>query len=215
MAEDLTTQERPDAEAQERPRRGELLTLDVESLAYGGKGIARRNGYVVFVAGALPGDRVRAEVTKAKRGYAEASAIELIRESPDRVPPRCDHGGEPCPGAPWQSLPYDQQLRHKQSQVEDALVRLGGLEGFELEEIEPAVERWRYRNKLEYSFGERDGELVLGFHPRGRWDLVVDAEDCQLASERNNQLREPDPRLGGDRRAARLRPPLGRTGIAP
>jgi 23S rRNA (uracil1939-C5)-methyltransferase len=174
---------------QDRPRRGEQLTLDVESLAYGGKGIARRNGFVVFVAGALPGDRVRAEVTKAKRGYAEASAVDLLRESPDRVPARCDHGGEPCPGAPWQSLPYEEQLRHKQSQVSDALTRLGGLEGFELEEIEPAIERWRYRNKLEYSFGERDGELVLGFHARGRWDLVVDAEDCQLASERNNARR--------------------------
>jgi 23S rRNA (uracil1939-C5)-methyltransferase len=188
MAQNLGTQER-EPHHQERPRRGELLTLDVESLAYGGRGIARRNGYVVFVAGALPGDRVRAEVTKAKRGYAEASAVDLVRESPDRVPPRCDHGGEPCPGAPWQSLPYEEQLRHKQSQVEDALVRLGGLEGFELEPIEPAVERWRYRNKLEYSFGERDGELVLGFHARGRWDLVVDAEDCQLASERNNARR--------------------------
>jgi 23S rRNA (uracil1939-C5)-methyltransferase len=174
---------------EERPKRGEQLTLDVESLAYGGRGIARRNGYVVFVAGALPGDRVRAEVTKAKRGYAEASTVDLLRESPDRVPPRCDHGGEPCPGAPWQSLPYQEQLRHKHSQVEDALVRLGGLEGFDLEPIEPAAERWRYRNKLEYSFGERDGELVLGFHARGRWDLVMDAEDCQLASERNNAHR--------------------------
>jgi 23S rRNA (uracil1939-C5)-methyltransferase len=174
---------------QERPARGELLTLDVESLAYGGKGVARRNGYVVFVSGGLPGDRVTAQVTKAKRGYAEASATEIIRESPDRVAPRCDHGGEPCPGAPWQGLAYEEQLRHKQTQVEDALVRLGGLEGFELEPIEPAVERWRYRNKLEYSFGEREGELVLGFHARGRWDLIVDAEDCQLASERNNALR--------------------------
>jgi 23S rRNA (uracil1939-C5)-methyltransferase len=174
---------------QERPARGELLTLDVESLAYGGKGVARRNGYVVFVAGALPGDRVTAEVTKSKRSYAEAQARKIVRESPDRVPPRCDHGGEPCPGAPWQGLAYEEQLRHKQSQVEDALIRLGGLAGFELEPIEPAVERWRYRNKLEYSFGERDGELVLGFHARGRWDLVVDADDCQLASERNNQKR--------------------------
>jgi 23S rRNA (uracil1939-C5)-methyltransferase len=173
----------------ERPARGELLTLDVESLAYGGKGVARRNGYVVFVSGGLPGDRVTAEVTKAKRGYAEASAKEILRESPDRVPPRCDHGGEPCPGAPWQGLAYEEQLRHKQTQVEDALVRLGGLEGFELDPIEPAVERWRYRNKLEYSFGERDGEVVLGFHARGRWDLIVDAEDCQLASERNNARR--------------------------
>jgi 23S rRNA (uracil1939-C5)-methyltransferase len=174
---------------QERPARGELLTLDVESLAYGGKGIARRNGYVVFVSGALPGDRVTAEVTRAKKGYAEASTKEIVRESPDRIPPRCDHGGEPCPGAPWQGLAYEEQLRHKQTQVQDALVRLGGLEGFELEPIEPAVEQWRYRNKLEYSFGERDGELVLGFHARGRWDLIVDADDCQLASERNNARR--------------------------
>jgi 23S rRNA (uracil1939-C5)-methyltransferase len=173
----------------ERPRRGELLTLDIESLAYGGRGIGRRNGYVVFVAGALPGDRVKAEVTKAKRGYAEALAVDLLRESPDRVPTRCDHGGEPCPGAPWQSLPYEQQLSHKHSQVEDALSRIGHLEDFGLEQIEPAIEQWRYRNKLEYSFGEREGELVLGFHARGRWDLVVDAEDCQLASERNNACR--------------------------
>ncbi|HEY6771325.1 MAG TPA: 23S rRNA (uracil(1939)-C(5))-methyltransferase RlmD [Solirubrobacterales bacterium] len=189
MAPDLGTQQQQAGPAQDRPRRGEQLTLDVESLAYGGRGIARRNGYVVFVAGALPGDRVLAEVTKSKRGYAEASAVELVRESPDRLPPRCDHGGEPCPGAPWQSLPYEEQLRHKQSQVSDALTRLGGLEGFDLEEIEPAVEQWRYRNKLEYSFGEREGELVLGFHARGRWDLIVDAEDCQLASERNNARR--------------------------
>ncbi len=181
MAEETATQQ--------RPARGELLTLDVESLAYGGKGVARRDGYVVFVDGGLPGDRVTAEVTKAKRGYAEASAREIVRESPDRVPSRCDHGGEPCPGAPWQGLAYEEQLRHKQSQVEESLTRLGGLGGFELQPIEPALERWRYRNKLEYSFGERGGELVLGFHARGRWDLVVDAEDCQLASRRNNAKR--------------------------
>ena len=188
MAQEISS-DRPAHRMQERPRRGELLDLDVESLAYGGKGVARLNGYVVFVAEALPGDRVRAEVTKAKRGYAEASTREIVRPSPDRLPPRCDHGGEPCPGAPWQSLPYEQQLHHKQSQVRDALVRLAGLDGFELEKIDPAIERWRYRNKLEYSFGDRDGELVLGFHARGRWDLVIDAEDCQLASERNNARR--------------------------
>jgi 23S rRNA (uracil1939-C5)-methyltransferase len=178
-----------DTATQQRPARGELLTLDVESLAYGGKGVARRDGYVVFVAGALPGDRVRAEVTRAKRGYAEASTTEIVQPSPDRVPPRCDHAGEPCPGAPWQGLAYEEQLRQKHSQVEDALVRIGHLSGFEVEPIEAAVERWRYRNKLEYSFGERDGELVLGFHARGRWDVIVDAEDCQLASERNNARR--------------------------
>src|SRR5918999_3263897 len=172
-----------------RPKRSEELTLDVETLAYGGRGIARRNGYVVFVRGALPGDRVRASVTKAKRDFAEAEALEILRPSADRVPPPCDHGGEPCPGAPWQELPYELQLFHKERQVADALSRIGHLEGFELEPIEPAVERWRYRNKLEYSFGEREGETVLGFHARGRWDLVVAAEDCLLASEENNAER--------------------------
>src|SRR5687767_4493431 len=97
-----------------RPARGESLLLEIDSLAYGGKGIARRNGYVVFVTGALPGDRVRAEVTRAKRAYAEARTVEIVQPSADRVPERCDHGGEPCPGAPWQALPYEEQLRHKQ-----------------------------------------------------------------------------------------------------
>ncbi len=173
----------------QRPRRGDSLTLEIESLAFGGKGVARDNGYVVFVAGALPGDRVRAEVTKSKRSYAEARALELLEPSADRVPDRCYHGGEPCPGAPWQGLAYEEQLRHKAEQVSDSLTRLGGLEGFELEPIEPAERRWRYRNKLEYSFGEHEGELVLGFHARGRWDRVVDAEDCLLASEANNRER--------------------------
>ena len=172
-----------------RPRRGELLEVEIDSLAYGGRGIARAEGYVVFVTGALPGDRVRAEITKAKRRFAEANTVELLRPSADRIAERCFHEGEPCPGAPLQSLPYERQLAYKHEQVDDALRRIGGLDGFELEEIEPAVEEWRYRNKLEYSFGERDGELVLGSHVRGRWDLIVGVEDCHLASEAANAAR--------------------------
>ena len=170
-------------------KRGELLTLDIDSLAYGGRGVARRDGYVVFVAGGLPGDQVRAEVTKAKRQFAEAQTVELLRPSPDRVPDRCQHAGEACPGAPWQGLDYERQLSTKRDQVDDALRRIGELEGYELEPIEPAVEHWRYRNKLEYTFGDRDGELVLGFHARGRWDRVVGVEDCLLASEPGNAAR--------------------------
>jgi 23S rRNA (uracil1939-C5)-methyltransferase len=174
----------------ERPaKRNELLTLEIESLAYGGRGVARRDGYVVFVSGALPGDQVRAEVTKAKRQFAEARTVEMLRPAADRVPDQCVHGGEPCPGAPWQGLPYELQLQTKQQQVSDALRRIGELEGFELEPIEPAVEAWRYRNKLEYSFGQDDGELVLGFHARGRWDRVIGVEDCMLASEAGNAAR--------------------------
>jgi len=122
-----------------RPRAGDELVLEIDSLAQGGRGVARADGYVVFVSGGLPGDRVRARLTKAKRGFAEATAVELINPSPDRVPDRCTHEGEPCPGAPWQGLPYERQLQEKASQVDEALRRLGGLDGFELEPIVPAV----------------------------------------------------------------------------
>ena len=161
-----------------RPQRGDELELRIDSLAYGGAGVARLDGYVVFVRDAVPGDRVRALVTKRKRAYAEARAIEVLEPSPERVAPRAGH-----PGAPWQVLPYERQLEVKQEQVDDALTRIGRLEGYELEEIVPAAETWRYRNKLEYSFGTGDaGELVCGFHAPGRWDLIVPLEDCLLAS---------------------------------
>lgn len=183
----MATEQRDSAR---RPAREEELVLEVESLAQGGRGVARRNGYVVFVAGALPGDRVRAEVTKPRRRYAEARATALLRASPDRVPERCRHGDEPCPGSAWQGLPYELQLEHKSELLADALARIGRLEGFELEPIEAAVAPWRYRNKLEYSFGADGGGLALGFHAPGRWDRIVDADDCLLASEANNRARE-------------------------
>jgi 23S rRNA (uracil1939-C5)-methyltransferase len=180
-----------------RPRKGDVLELDVADLAHGGAGVARHDGYVVFVAGGLPGDRVRAEVEKARRDFAHARVTELVRASDDRVPERCDHAGAGCPGSPWQGLRYERQLEHKERQVGDALRRLGGLEGVTIEPIVPAVEQWRYRNKLEYSFGETSeadgddalGRLALGFHARGRWDRIEDARDCMLASERCNAVR--------------------------
>jgi 23S rRNA (uracil1939-C5)-methyltransferase len=169
-----------------RPRTGQELELEIDSLAQGGRGVARTNGYVVFVAGALPGDRVRARLVKAKRAFAEAKTVELLRPSPERVADRCMHDGEPCPGAPWQGLPYERQLAEKQSQVDDALRRIGGLDGFELEQVEPAVEQC---NKLEYSFGAREHGIGLGFHRRGSWSEVVDVDDCLLASQANNAAR--------------------------
>jgi 23S rRNA (uracil1939-C5)-methyltransferase len=168
-----------------RPQRGDRLDLRIESLAYGGAGVARHGGYVVFVRDAMPGDRVRAEVTKRKRAYAEARAVEVLEPSPERIAPVADH-----PGAPWQVLPYERQLEVKAEQVDDALRRIGRLEGYELEPIVPAVERWRYRNKLEYSFGAGpDGALMCGFHAPGSWEDIVHVEDCLLASERGNAAR--------------------------
>ncbi len=171
--------------SQARPSRGDELELTIDSLAHGGNGVARRDGYVVFVAGAVPGDRVRAVVGKAKRAYAEARAVEVLEPSPDRIEPAAHH-----PGAPWQVLPYERQLEIKADQVREALERIGKLEAFELEPIIPAVEQWRYRNKLEFSFGSgAGGELVCGFHAPGRWDEIVPMEVCLLGSERADALR--------------------------
>jgi len=169
-----------------RPALGDVLELRIESLAFGGEGVARTaEGYVVFVAGGFPGDLVRARVHDRKRSYAHARAAELLEPGPDRVAPLAEH-----PGAPWQVLRYERQLEVKQAQVEDALRRLGGLEDFELDPIVAAQERWRYRNKLEYSFGTSPhGELVCGFHAPGSWERIEPLEDCLLASERGNQAR--------------------------
>jgi 23S rRNA (uracil1939-C5)-methyltransferase len=186
------------AKRAERPHRGDLLELAVERLAHGGAGVARRDRYVVFVEGAFPGERVRAEVFRAKRDYANARAVEILEPSPDRVETRCDHEGGECPGSPWQPLRYERQVQYKHELVEDALRRIGGFEEFEMEPIVPAVDPWRYRNKMEYTFGPpagkpaggfAEGRLRLGFHARGRWDTVNDARDCMLASERNNAVR--------------------------
>jgi 23S rRNA (uracil1939-C5)-methyltransferase len=177
-----------------RPQRGDELELRIESLAFGGEGVARLGdgGYVVFVAGAIPGDLVRAVVYKRKRSYAHARTIEVLEPSAERIEPIAHH-----PGVPWQVLPYERQLLIKREQVGDALRRIGRLDDFELEPIIPAVEQWRYRNKLEYSFGEavgdgdgRSGELVCGFHASAGGNRVEQMEDCLLASERGNLARE-------------------------
>jgi 23S rRNA (uracil1939-C5)-methyltransferase len=171
-----------------RPERGQELELTIDSLAFGGEGVARmgEHGYVVFVAGAIPGDRVRAVVYKRKRSYAHARTVEVLEPSPERIEPRAAH-----PGVPWQVLPYERQLEIKQQQVGEALRRIGHLEDFELQEIVPAVQQWRYRNKLEYSFGMGpEGELLCGFHASAGGNRVEAIEDCLLASEQGNLARE-------------------------
>jgi 23S rRNA (uracil1939-C5)-methyltransferase len=169
-----------------RPRNGEHLELSVDSLAFGGAGVARLDGYVVFVSGALPGDRVRAEVIKSKRAFAQARTVDVLEPGPDRIEPLAPGH----PGASWQVLRYERQLEVKQEQVDEALRRIGGLDGFALESIVPAQEQWRYRSKVEYSFGlDDDGELVCGFHAQGRFDRIEPIADDMLASEAVNALR--------------------------
>jgi 23S rRNA (uracil1939-C5)-methyltransferase len=169
--------------------KGEELVLAIDSLAYGGNGVARLNGFVVFVRRGLPGDTVRARVTRVKGNHAEAEAVQLLDPGPARVEAPCDHFGS-CGGCRLQDLAYEAQLEAKETQVRDALERLGGLAGVPLEPIVPAVEQFGYRNKLEWSFTQTPAGPALGFHRAGRWDEVLEIERCHIATPVGNAIRE-------------------------
>ncbi len=168
--------------------KGDELELQVDSLAYGGNGVARLNGFVVFVRRGLPGDTVRARVTKVKRGYAEAIATEVVRAGAPRVDAPCAHYPA-CGGCRVQDLAYAAQIASKADQVRDALVRLGGIADPPLEAIVPAASIFHYRNKLEYSFTQTPAGPALGFHKAGRWDEVLEIEKCWLTTDLGNAIR--------------------------
>ena len=164
------------------------LELTIDSLAYGGNGVARLNGFVVFVRRGLPGDRVRARVTKVKRNHAEALATEILEPGSARVDAPCAHYPA-CGGCRFQDLAYEAQLDAKSGQIRDAFTRLGGLPDPPLEEIVPAASVFHYRNKLEYSFTQDEDGPTLGFHRAGRWDEVLEIEQCWLTTDLGNAVR--------------------------
>jgi 23S rRNA (uracil1939-C5)-methyltransferase len=169
-------------------RKGEELELHIDSLAYGGNGVGRHDGFVVFARGGLPGDTVRARVTKVKRGFAEGVVTELVAPSGARVEAPCRHFGV-CGGCRFQDLAYEVQLAEKERQVRDALVRIGRFAEPPLEPIVPAEAQYGYRNKLEYSFTAGEDDVELGFHRAGRWDEVIDIEECLLTTDLGNAVR--------------------------
>jgi 23S rRNA (uracil1939-C5)-methyltransferase len=170
-------------------KKDQELELHVDSLAYGGNGVARLNGFVVFVRRGLPGDTVRARVTKVKRSHAEALAVEVLEPGPQRVDAPCAHYPA-CGGCRFQDLAYDAQVAAKESQVADALRRIGGLSEPPLEPIIPAESIFHYRNKLEYSFTQTPAGAALGFHRAGRWDEVLELERCWLTTDLGNAIRD-------------------------
>ena len=169
-------------------RKGEELELHVDSLAYGGSGVSRHDGFVVFVRGGVPGDDVRARVTKVKRGFAEGVVTEVVRASSTRVDAPCPHFGV-CGGCRFQDLAYDVQVAEKERQVRDALVRIGRFDDPPLEPIVPAASQYGYRNKLEYSFTSTPEGVDLGFHRAGRWDEVIGIDVCLLTTDVGNAIR--------------------------
>jgi 23S rRNA (uracil1939-C5)-methyltransferase len=169
--------------------KGQELELRVDSLAYGGNGVARLDGFVVFVRRGLPGDTVRARVTKVDRRHAEALAVEVLTPSAARIAAPCAHYPA-CGGCRFQDLAYDVQASAKEEQVREALRRIGRVAAPPLEPILPAEAVFHYRNKLEYSFTATPSGPALGFHKAGRWDEVLEVERCWLTTELGNAIRE-------------------------
>jgi 23S rRNA (uracil1939-C5)-methyltransferase len=170
-------------------QRDEELELQIDSLAYGGNGVARLNGFVVFVRRGLPGDRVRARVTKVQRRHAEAVVTEVIQAGSARVDAPCAHYPA-CGGCRFQDLAYDRQLEAKHAWVEDSLRRIAGIAEPPLEPIVGAESIFHYRNRMEYSFTQEEGGPALGLHRAGRWDEVLEIRNCWLTTELGNSIRD-------------------------
>lgn len=167
-----------------------------------GKALAKVDGLVVFVSGAVPGDVADLRVTAKKKNLAEATAIRLVQPSPDRVDAFCAHFGT-CGGCKWQDLSYPMQLAYKQQQVIDNLERLGGLELPAVTPILPSPATTHYRNKLEFTFsasrwftkeeiGSQDAftdRNALGFHIPQRFDRVLDIGECHLQPAPSDAIR--------------------------
>jgi 23S rRNA (uracil1939-C5)-methyltransferase len=166
-----------------RPKRGESIEITIDDLAFGGEGVGRLDGYVMFVRGGLPGDRLRVMVVEARGRYGRGRIEAVLTPSPDRVEAPCPYFGQ-CGGCRLQHQAYPAQLAFKEKQVRDCLTRLGGLPPFELRPIVPAPEPYGYRNKMEFTVA---GE-ALGLHAAERYDVVVDIERCLLQSETMNTL---------------------------
>ncbi len=169
-------------------QRDQELELRIDSLAFGGNGVARLDGFVVFVRGALPGDSVRARVTKVQRRHAEALTTEVIEAGPVRVEAPCAHFPA-CGGCRFQDLSYAAQLEAKAAWVGDSLRRIAGIADPPLEPIVGAADVFGYRNKMEYSFAPGDDGPEIGLHRAGRWDEVLDIERCHLTTDLGNAIR--------------------------
>jgi 23S rRNA (uracil1939-C5)-methyltransferase len=170
-----------------KPRRGDRITIRIDDLAFGGEGVGRAGGYVIFVRGGLPGDQLAVRVVepRARFGRAEIEAVE--EPSPHRVAAPCPYVGR-CGGCRLQHMRYEAQLAFKEKQVRDCLQRLGGLGEFELRAIVPAPEIFGYRNKMEFTVAGGAGDPLIGLHETARYDVVLDIERCLLQSETMNAL---------------------------
>ncbi len=175
-------------------KKGRELILDITTAAFEGKGLGRAGDYAVFVKNTAPGDRVRVRINRKRKKYAEGVLLEILEPSPVRIIPKCRHAGV-CGGCTWQHVPYEEELAYKSAHVADHFQRIGGFRDIRTEPVTGASEPFYYRNKMEYTFGDRrwltddevqsdkhiaDRDFALGLHVPGRYDRILNLEECHL-----------------------------------
>lgn len=160
-------------------KRDDLIDLNIVRLAYGGRGVGRVDGLVVFVPATAPGDEVHARVKQVRRAYAEAEVVSVLAPSPERTAARCPHFGV-CGGCTWQHITYPAQASAKEAIVRESLSHLGGLTDVPVRPLVAAPDPWYYRNKMEFSFHP---EGILGLHRRGEWNRIEPIATCFLQSD--------------------------------
>ena len=187
-------------------RRKELPLLErirITDIGAEGNALARVDNQVVFVPMLIPGDVVDIKIRRKRKKYLEGSVVRFHEYSPDRIKPVCRHFGI-CGGCKWQHLPYDLQLKYKEKQVRDNLMRIGKVALPEISPIIGSKEIFKYRNKLEYTFSDKrwltreevnsdddfEKEDALGFHIPGLFDKVLDIRECHLQPEPSNAIRD-------------------------
>lgn len=170
-----------------KPRRGDVIDLAIDDLAFGGEAVGRVNGYVLFVRGGVPGDRLRVRVTETRARYGRAVVEAVTSASPHRVTAPCPYFGR-CGGCRLQHIAYEAQLRFKEQQVRECLTRLGAADPFELRPILAAPQAFGYRNKMEFTVAPGGGGPHVGLHEADRYDVVLDIERCLLQSDTMNEL---------------------------
>src|SRR5919108_4340417 len=162
------------------------ITLEIDSLSYGPHGIGRYEGKVIMIPFSVPGDKVTARITDAKANYAVAEIVELIHPSSRRQTPPCRYFIA-CGGCPWQHVRYEEQLAAKQKTVEDALRRIGKLDGFELLPIIRSPEQYGYRRRVRL---QSETNARLGFF-RASSHSLVEIDSCLIAGDEINRCLNP------------------------
>lgn len=190
---------------------GNVVTLTITDIAFGGEGVGRLGQFVVFVPFVLPGEEVEAEITEVKKQFARATLRQVRRASPDRVQPRCRYFGE-CGGCQYQHAAYPAQLAWKRKQVADLLERVGGFDPGCVNEVIPCPAPYGYRNRImvRSQWDKPRQALNIGFL-RADSRLVVDVAECQIAEPELNaelqRVRSQPPPKGGIKVTLRVSPP--------